>query len=63
MQHIGIVESEGKEYHVISGIALYDYTTNGVFLGCATKEIAQHFGKYFGMLIMEASTMIYPNSL
>ena len=28
MQHIGIVESEGKEYHVISGTALYDYTTN-----------------------------------
>lgn len=24
------------------------------FLGCATKEIADHFGKYFGMLINEA---------
>ena len=24
------------------------------FLGCATKEIAQHLGKYFGMLITEA---------
>lgn len=24
------------------------------FLGCATKEIAEHFGKYFGMLITEA---------
>jgi hypothetical protein len=24
------------------------------FLGCATKEIANHFGKYFGMLIIEA---------
>lgn len=24
------------------------------FLGCATVEIAQHFGKYFGMLITEA---------
>lgn len=24
------------------------------FLGCATREIAQHFGKYFGMLITEA---------
>lgn len=24
------------------------------FLGCANKEIAQHFGKYFGMLITEA---------
>lgn len=24
------------------------------FLGCATKEIAMHFGKYFGMLITQA---------
>ena len=24
------------------------------FLGCASKEIAQHLGKYFGMLITEA---------
>ena len=24
------------------------------FLGCANKEIAQHLGKYFGMLITEA---------
>lgn len=24
------------------------------FLGCVSKEIAQHFGKYFGMLITEA---------
>lgn len=24
------------------------------FLGCATEEIAKHFGKYFGMLITEA---------
>lgn len=24
------------------------------FLGCATKDIAKHFGKYFGMLITEA---------
>ena len=24
------------------------------FLGCASQEIAQHFGKYFGMLIIEA---------
>ena len=28
--------------------------TNVGFLGCASKEIAQHFGKYFGMLITEA---------
>ena len=24
------------------------------FLGCASEEIARHFGKYFGMLITEA---------
>lgn len=24
------------------------------FFGCATKEIAKHFGEYFGMLILEA---------
>lgn len=24
------------------------------FLGCASEEIAQHFSKYFGMLITEA---------
>lgn len=24
------------------------------FLGCASKEIAKHFGKYFGMLITTA---------
>lgn len=28
--------------------------TNVGLLGCATKEIAQHFSKYFGMLITEA---------
>lgn len=27
---------------------------NFAFLGCATKEIAEHFNKYFGMLIIEA---------
>lgn len=27
---------------------------NSAFLGCATKEIAEHFSKYFGMLITEA---------
>lgn len=27
---------------------------NSGFLGCATKEIAEHFGKYFGMLITTA---------
>ena len=37
-----------------SGIGLGGaYSATG-FLGCANKEIAQHFGKYFGMLITVA---------
>ena len=35
------------------GVSTSDGIHNG-FLGCASKEIAQHFSKYFGMLIMEA---------
>lgn len=35
------------------GVSTSDGTHNG-FLGCASNEIAQHFGKYFGMLIIEA---------
>ena len=35
------------------GVGTSDGAHNG-FLGCASKEIAQHFSKYFGMLIMEA---------
>lgn len=67
---IGKIKSEGEEYNVLGGGAfdggddgLGDfYSCNGVgsavasvgFLGCANKEIAQHLGKYFGMLITEA---------
>ena len=67
---IGKIKSEGEEYNVLSGGAynggvagLGDfYSGAGVgaaaayfgFLGCANKEIAQHLGKYFGMLITEA---------
>ena len=63
-------KSEGKEYKVLGsttvdggyvGLGVF-YPGDGVayadarvgFLGCASKEIAQHFGKYFGMLITEA---------
>lgn len=67
---IGKIKSEGEEYNVLSGCAKdggyaglgHFYSSDGVggadapigFLGCATKEIAQHFGRYFGMLITEA---------
>ena len=70
MEVIGKIKSEGEEYNVLGGSANDDgyaglgtfYSNDGVgyanasigFLGCATKEIAQHFGKYFGMLITEA---------
>mgnify|MGYP000089276651 CR=1 FL=1 len=67
---IGKIKSEGEEYNVLGGYAYnggnaglgYFNSSNGVgdananigFLGCANKEIAQHLGKYFGMLITEA---------
>ena len=70
MEVIGKIKSEGEEYNVLGGGADYGgaaglgrfYSRNGVgfadasigLLGCANKEIAQHLGKYFGMLITEA---------
>ena len=70
MEVIGKIKSEGEEYNVLGGYAagggiagLGSFGSNlGVgdasvligFLGCANKEIAQHLGKYFGMLITEA---------
>lgn len=69
MEVIGKIKSEGEEYNVLGGSALgggaglgnfhsdtgVGYTGSIIgFLGCATEEIAQHFGKYFGMLITEA---------
>ena len=67
---IGKFKSEGEEYNVLGGYTNYGGSAglgrfdsdNGVgtasanigFLGCANKEIAQHLGKYFGMLITEA---------
>ena len=70
MEVIGKIKSEGEEYNVLCGRAPlgghaglggfdsyagvgYAFADIG-FLGCANKEIAQHFGKYFGMLITEA---------
>ena len=70
MKVIGKIKSEGEEYNVLGGDAAIGVdaglgnfgSRNGVgnayadigFLGCATKEIAQHLGKYFGILITEA---------
>lgn len=70
MKVIGKIKSEGEVYNVLGGHADiggsaglgyfrshdgvgYAYANIG-FLGCASKKIAQHLGKYFGMLITEA---------
>lgn len=67
-QIIGKVKIEGVKYNVLSGLVAYDIDSGGFkwqakvcecrssvsFFGCAIKEIAEHFGKYFGMLITEA---------
>ena len=67
---IGKIKNEGTLYNVLSGDPSYSYyvglgdfnsevggasaNTCIGFLGCASPEIAQHFGEYFGMLITEA---------
>lgn len=67
MDVIGKIVNEEEEYYVLNGkpdtcsdhgLSNF-YSADGVgsaiadtgFLGCATKEIAQHLGKYFGILI------------
>lgn len=70
MEMIGTIKSEGTVYKILGGRAgsCEDiglgafYPSRGVcfgsaypgFLGCATREIAKHFSRYFGMLITEA---------
>lgn len=69
MKVIGKVRIEGTLYKVLGGDSFVGTTGLGCFssfygicsadtgigfLGCASKKIAQHFGKYFGMLITEA---------
>ena len=70
MEVIGKIKSKEKEYNVLGGDASYgsnaglgnfisylgvgDVDANIGFLGCANKDIAKHFSKYFGMLIIEA---------
>ena len=70
MEVIGKIKNEGEEYNVLGGDAtlgvntglggftLYDEVSFADasigFIGCVSKEIAQHLGKYFGMLTTEA---------
>lgn len=69
IEKIGKIKSKGISYNVFGGLSCESYGGLGCFyscvgvgyseahvgfLGCASKEIADHFGKYFGMLITEA---------
>ena len=70
MEVIGKIKNEGILYNVLggdtckgSGVGLGNFISSVSvgssdasvgFLGCASQEIAQHLGKYFGMLITEA---------
>lgn len=70
MELIGKIKSKEGEYYVLGGgvdnsgydgfscfssnIGVGHAYANTGFLGCATEEIAQHFSRYFGMLITEA---------
>lgn len=52
---IGEIKFKGEEYYVLSGYVDVGCADASIgFLGCANREIARHFGKYFGMLITEA---------
>lgn len=67
---IGKIRCDGEEYKVLGGYAhnsildgfgrfestsgVADADTGIALFGCASKEIAQHFGKYFGLLITQA---------
>lgn len=70
LEVIGKIRIAEEEYNILNGITynncyeglcsfctetgVGDASANTGFLGCATEEIAQHFGKYFGMLITKA---------
>ena len=69
MEIIGKFKNKSEEYYVLyggsteydAGLGFY-YPCTGIghadidlsIIGCATEKIANHFGKYFGMLITEA---------
>lgn len=76
LEIIGNIKNEGVLYKVLGNagdcgyinIGCFDSSrrigfgdANSAFLGCATKEIAEHFSKYFGMLITEAKYGDLPN--
>ena len=60
MEIIGKIKVGKTECNVLGGGAICScasvgcFGNYGEFLGCATEEIAKHFGKYFGMLITKA---------
>lgn len=67
---IGKIRCDGEEYKVLGGHTHYslldgfgrfdsttgvaDADTDIALFGCTSKEIAQHFSRYFGMLITQA---------
>ena len=76
LEIIGNIKNESVLYKVLGnagdcsyiGLGCFDSSrrigfadANSAFLGCATKEIAEHFSKYFGMLITEAKYGDLPN--
>lgn len=60
MEIIGKITIRGTECNILGGDSCCChanwgfYSFNDELLGCASKKIAQHFGKYFGMIITEA---------
>ena len=60
MEIIGKIKVGKTEYNILGGSTICScfnvgcFGNYGEFLGCATEEIAKHFGKYFGMTIIKA---------
>ena len=70
LEIIGKIKNKGILYNVFGGstsFSIFDgvgdfdcrdgvgcATSHAGFLGCASRDIAAHFGKHFGMLITEA---------
>ena len=54
IEAIGKIKSRGEEYNVFGGNTASGCGNNFGFLSCANEKIAEHFSKYFGMLIIEA---------